>query len=145
MGYADIYWGITDEITDLLTNDIRLADIQEIVFGEKERIGALNFPCLFFIPGKNEIDDLTSLSQEHKFNYELVLILKDRDLQAGLKDAIDLAGDIHDVLMENRDLNGKCCDMSVTGIDPGYAKVEQNILHWVSIEIIVKVEIRFGF
>jgi len=141
VGYADMYWGIVDEMTRLIEAYAPLAPLQEIIFGEKEQIGQIKFPCLFMAPGDDDIDDITANADEHKIKFSLVLILQGRNLQQGLKDVISLGGNLYDLFKANRGLNGKCNDLHISKISPGYGRAEnKTILHWASVEITVTYE-----
>ena len=131
---------ITNTIKRILENDSRLAGVKEIIIGEKERIGALVFPCIFIVPGRDEIkDEEMPNRQEHAIGFNIVCLLKDRDLQAGMPEVVDLGGDIHDVFKENRDLQGTCLYLDLNAVDPGYGRGADNktILHYCSVEITV--------
>lgn len=137
MSYEEKYFAIRDEIKHLIQIDSRMSGIQEIIFGEKERVGALKFPCLFIIPGRTSDEDVEMPNeQELKHLFQLVFVLKDTDIQEGLEQAIKYGGRSYDIFMkENRDLNGKALYCTVKTIDPGYGRADQAILHWCEVEL----------
>jgi hypothetical protein len=117
-----------------------LAD--NIMFGPKQDLGDLSFPCLYILPMTVDNKDLYIPSgQEVTIPFELVIVLKDYELEDGVEETIRLAGSIYDIFYErigaNRKLNGKCWYVDITKIDPGYAKNdEMTVLHWCSLEIL---------
>lgn len=140
MSYKAKHRLITEVIKRILQDDIRLAAVKEFIVGEKERIGVLDFPCVFIVPGRDEVSEQEMPdTQAHAVAFEIVAVLKDRELQEGLQEIIDLGGDIHDVFKENRDLQGVCEWLDINAVDPGYGKGADNktTLHWVSVEITV--------
>jgi len=145
MGYASDYFAIRDEIRNLIDTDVdpALSDIQEIIFGEKLRVGELKFPCIFIVPGKSGNEDM-EMPNEQQFvhPFSLVIVLKNQEIETGLNHLIAKAGRLFDLFMkEKRDLNGKCLYVTVRHIDPGYGQDEQSkaILHWCEVYMEVTV------
>lgn len=145
MGYAEDYFALVDALEQRLKSDPRLAQVKAVFFGEKEKVGQLQFPCLFIIPGRDSIADMSAMAQQHTTSFELVAVLKDPDTEQGLRRAIELAGDVYDVLMEDRSLGGACNDLRVAVFDPGYVRAEGLVLHWVSLELEITRQRRVGY
>lgn len=139
MGFYETYAQIRDEIAHLIRIDNRMSSLaNNILFGLKQNIGDLDFPCLFILPREIELEDISMPnSQELTMSFDLVIALKDYDLDAGLEESIRLAGAIYDIFMgENRRLNDKGWYVTIESIDPGYARNDDmTILHWCSINI----------
>lgn len=112
-----------------------LAGVKQITFGEKER--GLEFPCLFVLPGEDNDEDVSMPNiQEHRMPFEVVAIVKDPDIQAGLRNAIQLGGAVVDALKADRTITGSCLYSEFGKLNPGYGKNEKGtVLHWCSVKV----------
>ncbi|MBC7324373.1 MAG: hypothetical protein H5T99_03545 [Moorella sp. (in: Bacteria)] len=119
MGYAEDYFALMDALEQRLKSDPRLAQVKAVFFGEREKVGQLQFPCLFIIPGQDSIADMSAMAQQHTTRFELVAVLKDPDAEQDLRRAIELAGDVYDVLMEDRSLGGPATTCDYPHSTPG--------------------------
>lgn len=133
MGYAERYLALTDELQIVLS---ALLGIKDIVFEEKERIGELDFPALFVLTGDDNIEEMPGNVKKHNFEFELVLVVKDSDIEAGKRKVIELSGNVHDVLLDNRRLNGKAKNLSVIKIAKPVIYKDQGVtLHYRQVNI----------
>jgi len=132
--------GIVDSLAELLTEADGLAEIKQITFGEKER--GLDFPCLFILPGEDDDRDSSMPNtQEHHIPFEVVAILKDPDIEAGLRDVIGLGGAIVDAVKADRAIKDSCLYADFGKLNPGYGKGKDGtILHWCSVSITAVIQ-----
>ncbi len=140
MGYADKYLGIVDSLKELLTEADGLAEVQQIIFGEKER--GLNFPCIFIIPGEDDDEDVAMPNtQEHHIPFVLVAILKDPDIEEGLQAVIRLGGAIIDAVKADNTIKDSCLYAEFGKFNPSYGKGNDGtILHWCSVNVTAVIQ-----
>ena len=138
MGYADDYFAIIDEIINKLRTAPELTDIKSVIFGEKERIGSVKFPCIFVLPANDKIEVAATNTQEHNYTVEVVIIQKKKDMEEGLREAIDLTGKCYDVILQDRTLNNTCADLIITDVEPDYQRADHFVLHWTMLRINIK-------
>lgn len=138
MGYMENYFAVVNAVKARLET---VSEVKQIVFGEKDKIAQLQFPCLFIIPGPDNITDETSEEFRHEYNFDLVLVLKDYDIEVGLQKVIEIGGKCYDAVMADRQLSGTALWASINTFDPGYGSEKSGmVLHWVSIGLtVVKV------
>jgi len=141
VGYATTYLAIVDSLVELLTEADGLAEVKQIAFGEKER--GLAFPCIFILPGEDDDrDDAMPNMQEHKIPFEVVAILKDPDIEEGLRDVIRLGGAIIDAVKADRAIKNSCLYADFGKMNPGYGRGKDGtILHWCSVSITAVIQI----
>lgn len=136
MGWYDNFSAIKNAIQDTLS---AITEIKNIVFGEKERIGQLQFPCLFIIPAEDEIINAEAAAGEgkqHNYNWELVLVGKNNDVETGLANILQLAGACYDALMADGTLGGICLWSEIESVEPGYARTESSaVIQWAAIRL----------
>lgn len=135
MGWYDNFSAIKNAIQDTLS---AVTEIKNIVFGEKEHIGQLQFPCLFLIPAEDEIinAEATGEGKQHNYNWELVLVGKNNDVETGLANILQLAGTCYDTLMANDTLGGVCLWSEIESVEPGYARAESSaVIQWTTIRL----------
>lgn len=138
MGYKDKYLAVKDAVERKLQEGVPALKL--ISFGEKLNVGQLQFPCLFIIPGEDDIEPATNTEWKHNINFELLIVHKNFDIQAGLLEVVDLAGQCYDILAADRQLGGIALDLLIGTVHPGYGRTEGNsLIHWAVIEITVQV------
>jgi hypothetical protein len=135
MGYAAEYLAVADAIMARLA---AVPEIKQVVFGEKENLGLLQFPCVFLVPGTDEVSEITNVEFRHDYSFEAVLVSRGYgDVEAGLRNIITLAGKCYDAIMADRQLGGTVYWVRVTAVDPGYGKVESGpVLYWASLHLV---------
>ncbi|MGB9886751.1 MAG: hypothetical protein ACPLRW_07135 [Moorellales bacterium] len=138
MGYASDYLAVVNAIRSKLTG---ISSIKHVVFGEKENIGSLQFPCAFIIPGADEIEDATNVEIRHNYNFDIVILLRNYEVEAGLNEVVTLAGQCYDAFSGDRQLGGLALWVKVTSVEPGYGRAEGGpVVHWATIGLtVVKV------
>jgi|GEM_PF-3948307 len=136
MGWYDNFNAIKNAIQSTLST---VTDIQNVVFGEKEHIGQMQFPCLFIIPAEDEIvtaEATAGEGKQHNYNWELVLVGKNHDVETGLANILQLAGECYDALIADNTLGGVCLWSEIESVEPGYARAEQSmVIQWATIRL----------
>lgn len=107
--------------------------VKKSYFGPKE--GGREFPCCFTIPMPDVIVDTTIVVPEHTMAFDLVFIHENQNVEQGLKDVIKLAGKAYDLLLANRQLNGKTDDLTVTRMTPGYTTMRTYVRHHMTLRV----------
>ena len=138
MGYATDYLAIVDALINRLRTAPELASLKEVVFGEKTQIGAVKFPSVFVIPTSDQITAAAANIQEHTYTIEVVVLQKKHDMQQGLREAVRLAGQCYDVILQDRTLNNTCADVVITSMQLDYQRAEAFVLHWALLTVQVK-------
>ena len=135
MGYADDYLAIVDALTAKISG---IAGVNSVIFGEREHVGALKFPVVFIVPGEDTIEVASVLQQRHETVFDVILVDKKFDAEQGLREVIQLGGACYDEILKDRCLGGVAQDVLITLVDPAYSRVEQTVLHWVLLRVVVR-------
>ena len=138
MGYATDYLAMVDALINRLKTAPELTNLQEVVLGEKTQIGAVKFPAVFVVPASDQITAAAANIQEHTYTIEVVVLQKKHDMQQGLREVIQLAGQCYDVILQDRTLNNTCADVAVTSIQLDYQRAEAFVLHWALLTVQAK-------
>ena len=141
MGYAEKYLGIIDTMKTMLATGTYLSNLSGITFGEKSG-SQLDPPEMFIVPSVGDVDP-SAMPMGHMYQVplEIVVILYDSDIEAGQRAVIQYAGEAHDVLRQNPTLAGKCLDLVLKSINPGYGPSDIGTVHWCSFSVIAEFEI----
>jgi len=135
VGYAEDYFAVVEAIKGRLAT---VAALKSTIFGEKESPAQVQFPAVFIIPGPDEISESTNVEFQHEYSFELVIVLKNYGIEAGLTEVISLASQCYDVIMADRQLGGTALWAKITSVDSGYGKSEGGpVLHWATINLTV--------
>lgn len=133
------WYGDFITIRDAIKNTlITVTEIKSIVFGKREHIGQLNFPCLFIIFNADEIltGEATQGGRQHNYNWELVLLNRNPDVEQGEEEILQVAGSCYDKLMLDNTLGCVCLWSEVTSIESDSIKVDAgSALQWATINL----------
>ena len=100
----------SDILNAIKTKIAELATIKSVTIGELATLPSDKFPACYIIPGRDEEGDENVAQIMHKFRTKIVILCRASATEplAGMTSLIDLAGDVHDKLLEDRTLGGKC-------------------------------------
>jgi len=102
---------VHSEILDAIKSKIdEIVAIKSITIGELKVLPPDKFPAVYVIPSKDEEGDENVAEILHKFRTKVVVMVRSgaQEPLAGMTSLIDLTGDVHDKLLEDRTLGGKC-------------------------------------
>lgn len=100
-----------------------LADVVNIVRGDRARTDKVRTPALWVFPGPDNIEAAGGQTNDHKIEYIVVALVSDKDPEAGHAAANDLAGRAYTVLLADKTLGG-----TVHGLRP--VRFEQSYGEW---------------
>jgi len=126
--HADILDAIKAKVEELTT-------IKSITVGELTVLPPDKFPACYIIAGRDQEDDHTVAEILHKFRTKIIVLIRHPDPTAGASTIIDLAGDVHDKLLEDRTLSGKCEILYFIDRDFDYSLGRDYSLFWCIITI----------
>lgn len=132
--YNDLI-AIRDAIKNTL---ITVTEIKSIVFGKREHIGQLSFPCLFIIFNTDDIltAEATQGGRQHNYNWELVLISRNPDVEQGEEEILQVAGNCYDKLILDNTLGGVCLWSEVLSVESDSVRVDAgSALQWATINL----------
>ena len=114
-----------------------LTSIKSVTVGELRMLAADKFPACYVIPGRDEEGDYTVSEILHKLRTKIVVITRSpaADPVTGMDDLIGLCGDIHDKLLEDRTLGGKCDILYFVDRDFDYMLGQDYNLFWSIITV----------
>ena len=99
--HSDILNAIKTKLTELTA-------LKSITIGELTTLPPDKFPACYIIPSRDEEADENVAEIMHRFRTKIVVIERDASPTQGAADMIDLCGDVHDKLLADRTLGGKC-------------------------------------
>ena len=126
--HADILDAIKSKIAEL-------TEIKSVTVGELTTLPPDKFPACYVIPGKDEEGDENVAEILHKFRTKIVVIERDPNPTSGAADILELAGDVHDKLLEDRTLGGRCEILYFIDRDFDYALGKDYNLFWSIITV----------
>jgi len=126
-----------DILTAIKTKIAELTSIKSVTVGELATLPPDKFPACYLIPARDEEDDHTVSRILHKFRTKIIIITRSpaTDPLTGMSTLIDLAGDAHDKLLEDRTLGGACEILYFIGRDFDYSIGQDYNLFWCIITV----------
>lgn len=141
---AQIRREIKTEIESALNTAIQsgnvLEEVNQIVYSDKIRSGALNLPIIWIIPSPHTPQITGVRSEMHDFSFYFVALTKNADIESGKEQAEDITAKIYDLFMSDRTLNGTVHDILPGRFDPAYQRAEARQIYWASCELRFRVK-----
>ena len=115
-----IYGSVRSAVTDRLTNDVSLVGINEVIYGERQRIGQVASPALWIVPESWQPELQGGVTVQHDISFTVVSLVKSSRPQEGLREAEDWIMKVYDVLVSDRSLGGLVSDVRPMQVDPAH-------------------------
>jgi len=138
----ELFGEIREAIISKLQNDTSLADIKEVVYGERQRIGRLKSPAIWIIPEPYTPDLRGGRTAQHDFTFNFVVLVKGNDPQEELKEAERLAMTVYDVFTADRTLGSLVSDVRPMRVDPAYEMGNNTQLYWSAVQFVFRLQRR---
>ena len=133
----DIIAAIRDRVEHRLNQpDDRLESMQSVIYGEKQRLGAMRAPAIWIVAEPYTPELQGGHTVIHRVPYNIVALVKDSDPQRGIKTAERLADGAYDVLMEGRTLDEVVSLVRPGQRDPGYEAGNNQQLQFAAVQVI---------
>jgi len=102
--------------------------VTETVLGEKTKVET--FPVAFVLPRPDAITDRSIKTTEHSATFEVVVMDRHEDTEAGLRSVITLGAKIFDTLNSDRTLSGEVECLVFDEFSPDFEVGPSFALHW---------------
>lgn len=138
----ELYNDIREEILKILRENESLSEVQDVIYGERKRIGTLKSPAVWVVPEPYQPQLVGGKTEEHDFTFTFVILIKGNQPQETLKQAERLSMTIYDVFIKNRTLNGLVYDVRPLQVDPAYEGGGNTQLYWSATQFAFRVKRR---
>lgn len=134
----DVITSIRQRILERLNNpdDPRLEGIRSVVYGEQQRIGAMQAPSLWVVAEPYNPEPSGGVTIIHRVPYNIVALVKDSDPQRGIEQAEWFAHGAYDVLLDGRDLDGLVNIVTPGQVDPGFEAGKNQQLQFAAVQVL---------
>lgn len=139
---TELFDGIREGIISKLDTHESLADIQEIVYGERQRIGRLKSPAVWIVPEPYTPELRGGRTAQHDFTFNFVVLVKGNNPQEDMKQAESLSMTVYDVFTEDRTLGGLVSDVRPMRVDPAYEMGNNTQLYWSATQFAFRLQRR---
>lgn len=129
-------------IEEKLKSHELLADIRDVVYGERKRIGALKSPAIWIVPEPYKPEIVGGKSTDHDFTFNFVCLVKDYQPEEGLKEAERLSLSVYDAMMEDRQLGDRVSDVRPKQIDPAYEAGTNRQICFAAVQMAFRIKRR---
>lgn len=138
----DLFKEVRDTIKLKLQEEESLSEIKKVVYGEMQRIGALQTPTIWIVPESYQPELRGGHTAQHDFTYDFVVLVKDMNPETGLQKAEDLAMTVYDTLSGDRTLGGLVSDVRPTRVDPAYEAGNSTQVYWSAVQFAFRLQRR---
>lgn len=139
---VELFNEIRETIISKLKEHEALSEINDVVYGERQRIGALKSPAIWIVPEPYQPELRGGRTAQHDFTFNFVVLVKGNEPQEALKQAETLSMTIYDVFTEDRTFGGLVYDVRPTQVDPAYEAGNNTQLYWSSVQFIFRLQRR---
>jgi len=139
---VEIFDEIREFIINKLETDASLADVKEVVYGERQRIGKLKSPAVWIVPEPYTPSLIGGKTAQHDIPFNFVVLVKGNNPQEELKTAERLSMTIYDSFTSDRTLGGLVSDVRPMRIDPAYEGGNNTQLYWSSVQFAFRLQRR---
>lgn len=138
MPLVDIYEavrnGLMKRLEDATATGEVLAVVQEVIYGEQQRIGSIRSPALWVVPESWQPELKGGFTAEHAIKFNVVSLVKSANPQEGLKQAERVVLRAYDVLIEGRTLDGLVADVRPLQVDPAHEAGNNTQLSYAAVQ-----------
>lgn len=138
----DVYKDIRAKIEELLSTSEDLNDIQDVIYGERQRVGSIKTPAIWIVPSSYTPQVSGGQRAIHDIPFDFVTFVKHQQPQEGLKLAQDYAMKIYDVMLADRTLDGLVSDVRPTRVDPAYEIGNSTQVYWSATQFVFRLQRR---
>lgn len=136
MGVGDIWL----EIFDALETEIKkIENIEEVIQGWKDKID--KWPTIYIIPIPSSVTPASPKKSDYYFRFEVVVVVRNVDLKQGIRDAVNICGQVIDKLIVDRSLGEKCENLETWEIIPNWDNKSTYESQWASVTVECQREI----
>jgi len=138
----ELFNGVREGIITKLETDPGLTEVEEVVYGERQRIGRLKSPAVWMVPEPYTPQLRGGRTAQHDFTFNFVVLVKGNSPQEDLKQAETLSMTIYDVFTADRTLGGLVDDARPLRVDPAYEAGNNTQLYWSSVQFAFRLQRR---
>jgi len=139
---VELFNEIREAIITKIESHESLTDIQEVVYGERQRIGKLKSPAVWMVPEAYAPELKGGRTAQHDFTFDFVVLVKGNNPQEELKQAEALSMTLYDVFTADRTLGGLVSDVRPMRVDPAYEAGNNTQLYWSSVQFAFRLQRR---
>ncbi|UOQ43354.1 hypothetical protein MUN89_15695 [Halobacillus salinarum] len=139
-GIAAIYQQARETLLDTIENHEDLTEIQDVIFGQKMKIGNMQLPAVWVTPSPYTPKIIGGHRTQHDMPFDIVVLVKEFEPEKGLKKAQEIVLSIYDVLMKDRTQGGSVSDTLPTRVDPTYEAGNSTQVYWSSIQMTFRIQ-----
>lgn len=139
---AELFDEIREAIISKLEEHESLEVINDVVYGERQRIGTLKSPAIWIVPEPYKPELRGGRTAQHDFTFDFVVLVKGNNPQEALKEAERLSMTIYDVFTEDRTLGGLVSDVRPMRVDPAYEAGNNTQLYWSAVQFSFRLQRR---
>ena|SRR5690625_1009106 len=139
---SELFNEIREAIISKLEEHESLEVINDVVYGERQRIGTLKSPAIWIVPEPYQPELRGGRTAQHDFTFDFVVLVKGTKPQEALKEAENLSMAIYDVFTEDRTLGGLVSDVRPMQVDPAYEAGNNTQLYWSAVQFSFRLQRR---
>lgn len=139
---SELFNEIREAIISKLEEHESLEVINDVVYGERQRIGTLKSPAIWIVPEPYQPELRGGRTAQHDFTFDFVVLVKGTQPQEALKEAENLSMAIYDVFTEDRTLGGLVSDVRPMQVDPSYEAGNNTQLYWSAVQFAFRLQRR---
>jgi len=110
-----------------------IADFAEVNLGWKERVDAI--PSAYVIPTRILTTPVSPIRTAFDIAFEIHIVCQQATVLEGLKQVMDLLGDVRDKLVEDRTLGDNVQNLEIVSMTP-YQREGEFMRYWGVVEIV---------
>lgn len=138
----ELYKDVRRKVKETLREHPDLQEIQNVVYGERQQIGALKSPSIWIVPESYQPELMGGRREQHDITFDFVVLVKGHSPQEALQEAEDLAMTVYDVMIEDRTLDGLVSDVRPMRVDPAYEAGRSTQLYWSAVQFAFRLQRR---